>query len=228
MRKILSLSILLFANINMAFAQNDSAFLNEQPYQETLEVTPDLLELVVEMDKKSQGFLASHHQYEIRLDVDFLVNGRMTFSPQFTINKFLAVTVPVSFECSCLGQGLGSLIKVQDSKIANKLGGLGLKIRLTEWMLKSSFYLEPTIQVGYIKQSWQLGADDAPLKVKSLVRLIPALYLGFEQIFDGGFVVGAKLGAEWRQDFVQQNNVGVSDKSVPFVVVPMLTAGYAW
>lgn len=231
MQKKIFLSIVLFMNINIALAQSGTAFLSEQPYQETLEVTPDLLELVIDMDSKSQGFLASHHKYEIIIAADFLINGLLTFTPEFRINKFLALAVPFSLECSRFGLGLGNLLKIQDDKIVNQwgvFGGLGLKIRLTEWMLKSSFYLEPMMQVGYIKQFWRLGADDAPLKIKSLVRLIPALYLGFEQIFDSGFVAGAKLGAEWRQDFVLQNNVGVLDKSKPFVVVPMLTAGYAW
>ena len=197
----------------------------QSSFEQHLETTPDLLELVVKTDQEAQGFRASHHVFQIQLEMDPLVNGRLSLGFQYRLNNFLVLDVPVSFDHLVLGQGLGRLLGVYSSDIVDQwalMGGLGLKIRLSEWMLKSSLYIEPILQAGYYQQTASMGSEI----LTESIRIRPGLYMGFETVFDTGLVLGMKVGVEQPFDIRFRGNP--LSYSANFSVVPMFNLGYAW
>ena len=185
---------------------------------ENIQMTPDTVELVVDTNHQAQGFLARNHDYQVQFDVDPLVNGRINLGFQFRLNKFLALDIPVSYDSSGFGQWGSRVMGIYPKGMTqwSLMGGVGLKIRLSEWLGKGSFYVEPLVQVGYYSQTQSSGTSTNSIRVR------PGLYLGYEEIFDTGFVIGAKLGVERPFD------MGSVTVPAAFSVVPMLTLGYAW
>ncbi|MBM3886981.1 hypothetical protein FJ364_03540 [Candidatus Dependentiae bacterium] len=226
MRKILFLG-LFFLNFNFLWAQNSDEEAHQVPFEEKIEVTPDLLELVVEMDPTRQGFLAKNHSFQVSLSADFLINGRLTAGFQYHFHRFLALDIPVSFDHSLLGQWGGRKLGIYGDNSRSQwslLAGLGLKIRLTEWMMKSSFYLEPMIQAGYSIKSLRNTGNDS-LVLSSSIPIRFSMYLGFESVFDTGVVVGGKLGVEYPLELLLLNRITTPTS---LSVVPMISLGYAW
>lgn len=195
-------------------------------FEQHLETAPDLLEFAVKMDQDAQGFRASHHVFRIQLEMDPLINGRLSLGFQYRLNNFLVLDIPVSFDHLVLGQGLGRSLGVYNSNIVDQwalMGGLGLKIRLSEWMLKSSLYIEPILQAGYYQQTVeQIGTKI----LTESIRIRPGLYMGFETVFDTGLVLGVKAGVE--QPFDIRFRGKPLSYSANFSVVPMFNLGYAW
>jgi hypothetical protein len=191
-----------------------------------IETSPELFELVVEMDKNSQGFRATHRNFQIQLEADPLVNGRLSLGFQYRLNSFLTLDIPVSVDHSVLGQSLGYAIGIHNSQVSNQwamLSGVGLKIRLSEWMLKSSFYLETVVQAGYYHQATQVLKQEI---LTESIRIRPALYFGVETIFDTGFVMGAKIGIEQFFDlYFSDTPLSYSGN---FGIAPSFNLGYAW
>lgn len=185
---------------------------------ENIQMAPDMVELIVDTNHQAQGFLARNHNYQVQFDVDPLVNGRINLGFQLRLNKFLALDIPVSYDSSGFGQWGGRMMKIYPEDLSqwSVMGGVGLKIRLSEWLGKGSFYFEPLLQVGYYSQTMRSNTST------NSIRIRPGLYLGYEEIFDTGFVVGAKLGVERPFD------IGSLTVSTGFSVVPMLAIGYAW
>jgi hypothetical protein len=230
MTKKLTLFILLALSQSVAaWAQGakvvpegrDFVIESTQP-KDRVDLTPDLVEVLVELDPKAHGYRARNHVFALGLDYDPLINGRLTLGFQVKLTDHLTLDVPVSFEHSAITTRLGVLLGTYDERINSRwsiAGGVGLKIRLSEWMMKSSFYLEPMVQAGYYAESAQGFAST------SAVRIRPAIYLGWERIFDSGFVIGAKLGFEKPFDVALG---AASFYTTGFSLVPMLGLGYAW
>ncbi len=193
--------------------------------EKILETTPEMLEIIVETDENAQGYRAGHHNFQVQLGMDPLVNGRLLFGFQYRLNHFLMLEVPVAFDHPVLGQWLGRTMGVYDAKIVDQwamLGGLGLKIRLSEWMLKSSFFIEPVMQAGYYSQTVQYVQK----VMTDSIRIRPGLYLGFETVFDTGLVIGVKVGVEHAFDINFRGKPLAY--AANFSVVPMFGMGYAW
>jgi hypothetical protein len=198
----------------------------QEHLENTLESTPEMIEIRVETDKKAQGFRAEHHKFQIQLNTDPMVNGRLTLGFQYNLSHSLTLNIPVSFDSPVLGQWAGKAMGIYGARIVDQwalLGGFGLKIRLSEWVLKSSFYIEPVVQAGYYKQMIQIVQKE----MSDSIRIRPGLYLGFETVFDTGLVIGVKVGAEraFDHDFREKP---LSYAANNFSVVPMFGLGYAW
>jgi hypothetical protein len=191
------------------------------PSTERIQMTPDMVELIVQTDTKAQGFLARNHHYQVQFDLDPIITGRMTLGFQLRLNKFLTLDIPVSYENSAFGQWGGRILGFYPKGTANSglMGGVGLKIRISEWLGKGSFYVEPLIQATYFSEVFNSGNKEA-----SSIRIRPAVYLGYEAVLDSGLVLGAKFGVEKPFDIVLDN----TPSPMPFAIVPMLSIGYAW
>ncbi len=69
------------------------------------------------------------------------------------------------------------------------LGGVAGKWRLTEWYMRSSFFLEPSLLFGHM---WQkLGPQRS-----EHWRLRPGLFGGVETVFDSGLAVLTRVGVK--------------------------------
>lgn len=204
-------------------SSSDYVFGSDKLDDTNVELTPDVVELIVELDPKAYGFRARHHKMQLTADVDWLIRGRAQVQYEYRFGQFWSLVVPVSIDASETVSLVDHMRRHGGEKLDSVFGvagGVGIKFRLTEWMLKGSFFVEPQIQVGYAKLTVP-ALDDV-----TSVRLRPALFVGFERVYDTGFVIHSKLGFEWAYDFFMQ------DKNIPStgILQPVLLTGvgYAW
>ena len=94
------------------------------------------------------------------------------------------------------------------------LVGLGAQWRLTEWYLNSSFSLEPSFMMG---RMWQTFANQKTTHW----RLLPGMFFGVTTLFDSGFMLSAKAGAEFPFDFGSAN-------AVKELVHPLMMVGFGF
>ncbi|MEM7494808.1 MAG: hypothetical protein AAF471_01420, partial [Myxococcota bacterium] len=98
-----------------------------------------------------------------------------------------------------------------------------LKVRLSEWSLKSSVFLEPGLRFGYTRYITTIVAPHNAFSLR------PSLGLGFERVYNTGFTWNLKVGVERPVDLpragVQQGTVGGRAGILPFVSVGL---GYSW
>jgi hypothetical protein len=184
------------------------------------EATPDLIELLVDIDPKAYGYRAGSHKMAVNLTADPFVNGRLSLDYQLKLNNYLKLIFPVSFEHSALA---ATPIN-PNPRITNQwslIGGVGIKLRLSEWMAKSSFYIEFLTQAGIYSQEAK-GFGDA----RQAIRIRPTLFAGWERMFETGLVVGVKAGVEYNWDIITGSKLPFAENRFNFV--PAITAGYAW
>lgn len=234
-RMTLILSAFSLALSGASFAQSatevpvDKDIVLESTQTYSVDSSPDLIEALIEIDPRAHGIHARNHKFEINLNYDPLINGRLTLGFQTRLGSHLSLDVPVSFEHSAITTRLGSVVGIYESGISwrwSASAGVGLKIRLSEWMLKSAFYLEPMVQAGYYSEFVETGPfARTPRASTQAVRIRPGIYFGWERVFDSGFVIDAKLGVEKSFDVA----LGVPSPILgPFSIVPMLGVGYSW
>ncbi len=195
---------------------------------EGLRVSPDVVDVIVELSPNVYGYLARTHTMKVTFDADPIVQGRATVAYELKVHSHLMLRFPVSFDyygASVIAQvGVArNWINANDTKIWNVMAGVALKIRVSDWFLRSYIFLEPEVQAGYAQQNKTiLGIN----QTRQAVRLRPSLAVGWERIFDNGFVMNVKIAAEMPYDF-QIAQETLFDKP-GFAVSPSFGVGYAW
>ena len=185
-----------------------------------LEATPDLIELLVDIDPKAYGYRAGAHKMAFSLSADPFVNGRLSLGYELKLNSHIKLLFPISFESNEIAITQFNFNPRVNSQWS-VLGGLGVKLRLSEWMAKSSFYLELWTQAGLYGQDAQGFAD-----TRHAIRIRPSLYAGWERIFETGLVVGLKTGVEYNWDVVTGSQLAFAENKFNFV--PAISVGFAW
>lgn len=191
--------------------------------QQVIEASPDVAELIVDVNKNTPGFLANEHQYQVTFSADPLINGRLAFGFQLRLSERYLVDIFLSGENYRFGQYLLQFSTPQNLTPVllqwEVLVGAGFKLRVSEWILKTSLYIEPTLSVGYYEQEFDHETYNS-------VRIRPGFYLGLETVLDSGIVIGGKLGVEYPIDIPLKKE----GTAVPglFSLVPVLSVGYAW
>ena len=220
--KIKNLALFVLMNVPVGlWAAEDAPVHHVKPQMQTEErlvATPEMAQLLIELDPKAYGYRAKNRRMQVQLDAEPLLHGRFALGFQHKLNSFLTLDVPVMFESSSLALPLLQRV-AQISHEWAAMGALGLKIRVSEWLVKSSFYIEPMLQMGYYVQTDKSNED------RSAFRIRPALYVGWERIYDTGFVVGTKVGVEQPFDIVMGKPLVVT---TGLRVVPMVGVGYAF
>lgn len=163
---------------------------------------PSSVELVVEMDPKNYGFRTRDHKMILALNADPLFRGRGSLSYEFRFFNYLSIGLVGGIDYSALS--IYSRIREELSKRSPfqlaVLGGSFAKWRLTEWYMKSAFFLEPSVLFGHLWQTLH-GSDTKHW------RLRPGMFLGSDSVFDSGFVLTARFGLEFPFDFGTPNPV---------------------
>ncbi|MEI6805123.1 MAG: hypothetical protein WCK49_01285 [Myxococcaceae bacterium] len=208
----MKLIVLITAFSFAVFAENQN--------ERYLEATPDLIELLVDIDPKAYGYRARAHDMAVILSTDPFINGRFSLDYQLVLNNHFKLLIPVSFEHSIL-----AATPIQaNPRVKNQwavLGGLGVKLRLSEWMAKSSFYLELWAQTGLYAQE-AIGFGDT----RYAIRIRPSLYVGWERVFETGLVIGLKTGVEYNWDIITGSQLAFAENKFNFV--PAINTGFAW
>ncbi len=208
MRFVLSVLFFVFA----AQAENQN--------ERHLEATPDLIELLVDIDPKAYGYRAAAHKMVLNFSADPFINGRLSLDYQVALNPYFKLIFPVSIDSNQLAITQFNF----NNRVTNQgsvLAGLGMKLRLTEWMAKSSFYLELWTQAGIYAQEAQ-GFNDT----RHAIRIRPSLYAGWERMFETGLVIGVKTGVEYNWDVVTGSQLAFAENKFNFV--PAIHTGFAW
>lgn len=185
-----------------------------------LEATPDLVELLVDIDPKAYGYRARAHEMAVGLSADPMINGRFSLDYQLLLNNYLKILFPISFEHS----SLAATPILPNLRIQNQwtvLGGVGVKFRLSEWMAKSSFYIELWTQAGLYAQEAK-GFDDT----RYAIRIRPSLYFGWERVFETGLIIGLKTGFEYNWDIASGSRLAFAENKFNFA--PAINTGFAW
>lgn len=163
-------------------------------------VSPDSVELVVEMDPKNYGFRTRNHRMTITGEFDFLLRGRAMGHVDYRLSEFFSFGLRAGIDWTSLSL-LSTFTEASDKpalKQFSVLGGISSKWRLTEWYMHSAFFLEPSFLFGHL---WQdLGA-----KKTTHWRIRPGVFGNLETVYDSGFVMSIGMGIEFPVDFGTKN-----------------------
>lgn len=160
--------------------------------------------------------------YQLNIEADPISMGRYALGLQIQLVDALMLDIPLYFEHSSAATPFGKAVGLFNTNLDSYWGigaGIGLKWRITEWMWKASFYVEPRLKIGYYSQKAGLIERDA-------FSITPELILGWERVFETGFVFGASIGIE------KLIAISLHPAPLPYVpvisVTPSFQVGYAW
>ena len=218
MKLFIAITLIVFA----AHAEQEITIkaTGENQNERHLEATPDLIEMLVDIDPKAYGYRSRAQKMAMILSADPMINGRLSLDYQLVLSPHFKLVFPVSFDHSFLA---ATPINPND-RIKNQwavLGGLGVKFRLSEWMAKSSFFIELWAQAGIYGQD-ALGFEDT----RYAIRVRPTLFVGWERVFETGLVIGLKTGVEYNYDIQTGTPLAYAINQVNFV--PAINTGFAW
>lgn len=161
---------------------------------------PSSVQMVVELDPNGYGFISRNHRMTISSEFDLILRGRGIFHYDYRFFNYFSFGVLAGIDLSDMS--LSYKFRTQLSKPLpwqfSILGGVSGKWRLTEWYMRSAFFLEPSFLFGPM---WQNLASQRTHHW----RLRPGLFAGFETVFDSGFSLITRLGVEKAFDFGDPN-----------------------
>lgn len=163
-------------------------------------IDPSSVELLVELEPNAYGFRQRNHRATLSTDVDFLFRGRSFLRLDFRFFEYLSFGINGGFDWSqmSLFDKFRRQMNTSSPSQFAILAGLDAKMRLTEWYMRSSAFIETSFLFGRL---WQ---DLLFLESKHW-RIRPGIFLGLESVFDSGFTLSTKLGAEMPFDFGTPN-----------------------
>jgi hypothetical protein len=165
-------------------------------------LTPDSVQLVVEMDPNGYGFRTRAHRMSLSAEIDLILRGRGMLHYDYRFFNYLSVGLLAGIDWTDMS--LVARFRDYMSRPAAKqlvlLGGLSAKWRLTEWYMRSSVFLEPAILFGHMWQT--LYAQNT-----THWRLRPGLFAGVESVFDSGLTTSVRVGVEIPFDFGTPNPI---------------------
>ncbi len=177
-------------------------------------ITPGSVEMVVELDPNNYGFRQRNHRMTLGGEFDVILRGRAMLQYDFRFFEYLSLALQAGVDWTDLS--VYSRFRDQLSKPVPKqfsaLGGLSARWRVTEWYMRSAIFLEPSLVGGYLWQTYVTQKTNHWL-------LRPGLFVGTQTVFDSGFAVSFRVGAEVPLDFGTKN---------PFteLVDPLLMVGF--
>ena len=179
-------------------------------------VNPESVKLAVELNPDNYGFFGKSYLMAFSLQTDYLSKGRTALNYDVRITDTLSLGIKGGIDFTAMS--LASKIRQQMSKPAptqfSVLGGINAQWRVTEWYLNSAFSLEPSFVMA---RMWQTFANQKTTHW----RLLPGMFFGLTTLFDSGFMLSTKLGAEFPFDFGTAN-------AVKEVVHPTLIVGFGF
>lgn len=179
-------------------------------------IDPSSVELVVEMDPGGYGFRTRAHRMSMSGEFDVILRGRGMLHYDFRFFNYLSFGVMGGIdwtEASLYARFRDHLNKPAPKQVS-LLGGLAAKWRLTEWYMRSSVFLEPSVLFGHLWQT--LGTYET-----THWRLRPGIFGGIETVFDSGLATSVRVGVEFPFDFGAPN---------PYkeAVEPLLVLGFGF
>lgn len=166
-------------------------------------IDPGSVEAVVELDPNNYGFRQRNHRMTLGSELDFLFRGRALLFYDFRFFEYWTLSLKTGVDWT----GMALYHKFQEAAAPTRtpsqlsvLGAVALKWRLTEWYLKSSVFVEPTVSGGYM---WQELFDQ---KSEHWVFL-PGINVGIQTVFDSGLSLAFRGGIEVPVDFGNTNPV---------------------
>lgn len=177
---------------------------------------PSSVELVVEMEPNGYGFRTRSHRMSMSAEADLIIRGRTMLHYDYRFFNYFSLGMLAGVDWSDIS--LWSRFKEDSTKRQPKqfaiLGGISGKWRLTEWYMKSAFFLEPSLLLGPMWQT--LGSLET-----YHWRLRPGLFGGIEKVFDSGFALSGRMGLEIPIDLSGEN-------PVKEVFEPLLVVGFGF
>lgn len=159
-------------------------------------LNPSSVELVVEMDPNGYGFRTRAHRMSMAGEFDLILRGRGILHYDYRFFNYLSFGLLAGVDWSDIS--LFSRFRDQLSKPSPKqfsmLGGISAKWRLTEWYMRSSVFLEPSVIFGHM---WQTLVNQET----TFWRLRPGIFGGIETVFDSGLSTTLRVGVEFPFDF---------------------------
>lgn len=191
---------------------------------ESVELAPDSVQLVVDLETKPRETLARHHKMFVGVEADLLSIGRVSLALGSKLSRIISLSGVLSMDYSEISAYHHLKKAVNGGRLPQTFAvsfGPLLKVRLSEWSLKSSVFLEPGLRFGYTRYTTSI------VEPHNTFSLRPSLALGFQRVYNTGFTWDFKVGVERPVDFpkgpVQQ---GIAAAGIlPFVSVGL---GYSW
>lgn len=117
---------------------------------ESVEMTPDAVQLIVDLDNKPRETNARNHRYRLDLAMDFLMSGRSMLAFGGRLHPYITLLGVVTIDYSDLSFGY-QLRKTFTRSVPETLAistGPAFEVRLSEWTMKSSLYFKAMLQLG--------------------------------------------------------------------------------
>lgn len=165
-------------------------------------VSPNSVQLLVEMDPFNYGFSGRNHRMSITTEFDLILRGRAFFHYDYRFFEYLSFGFKAGVDwtrMSLLSNFNQKINQVSLEEFTLLFGG-SAKWRLTEWYLRSAFFLEPSLLFGPM---WQ----NLNQEKNRYFRIRPGLSINMESVFDSGFVFNIALGGEIPFDLGNENPV---------------------
>lgn len=179
-------------------------------------LNPESVQMVVEMDPNGYGFRTRNHRMTMSAEIDYLLRGRSVLHYDFRFFNYLSAGLVAGLDYSDMSiySRFRDHLTKPSPKQLTVLWGLTSKWRVTEWYMRSSLFLEPSLLFGYMWQTIVTQHDN-------FWRMRPGLYGGVETVFDSGLAVTTRIGAEFPIDFGGGN-------PVTELVEPVLMIGFGF
>lgn len=163
---------------------------------------PGSVEMVVEMDPANYGFRTRSHRMSFTGDFDFILRGRAGLRYDYRFFEYFSLGIVTGMTWSKLS--IFSQFKEQMDKPTPKTfsiyTGVAGKMRLTEWYMRSSIFVEASALLGYSYQT--INNKNA-----NHASLTPGAFVGMERVFDSGLIAASRIGVEWPLNFGDQGPV---------------------
>lgn len=181
-------------------ARDLEALREARPSSTEVTLDPSSVELVVELDPNGYGFRTRNHRMTMSADIDLLLRGRAMLHYDYRFFNYFSMGL--LFGVDWTDVSLYSRFRQHLNKPTPRqfaiLGGVSGKWRLTEWYMKSSLFLEPSLLFGHMWQS--LSSQKT-----THWRIRPGIFGGVETVFDSGLSLVVRAGVEFPVDFAKRN-----------------------
>ncbi|MEM7589041.1 MAG: hypothetical protein AAF320_02625 [Myxococcota bacterium] len=129
---------------------------------ESVELAPDAVQLIVDLDNKPRDTNARRHRFRMDLGIDFLMSGRsmLAFGGKLAPYVTMLGVVTVDYSDISFGYQLRKTFTRGVPEVLAFSAGPAFEFRLSEWTMKSSIFLKVMLQAGMTLYRTSLKGDE--------------------------------------------------------------------
>lgn len=157
---------------------------------ESVEMAPDAVQLIVDLDNKPRDTNARRHRFRLDLGIDFLMSGRsiLAFGGKLASYITMLGVVTIDYSDISFGYQLRKTFTRGVPEVFAISAGPAFELRLSEWTMKSSIYLKAMLQAGTTLYKTSLKGEERTASIR------PWGGFGWRTIYNTGAAWFAEAG----------------------------------